>query len=79
MTLYRGNVLHGTEGVIELGGNKKDVLPAIAAKVGLTFAQFTRAVLLAQNDFAVFLKADDRERALILQALTGTERFERRR
>jgi exonuclease SbcC len=77
MTLYRGNVLHGTEGVIELGGNKKDVLPAIAAKVGLTFAQFTRAVLLAQNDFAVFLKADDRERALILQALTGTERFER--
>jgi exonuclease SbcC len=62
--------------VIEQGGKKSEVLPAIAAKVGLSFEQFTRAVLLAQNDFATFLKADDRERAEILQALTGTERFD---
>ncbi len=77
IVLYRANVIAGTEGVVEVGGNKSDVLPAITAKVGLTFAQFTRAVLLAQNDFAVFLKAEDKERAAILQALTATERFER--
>ena len=76
MTLFRGDVPPGVNGVIEQGGRKTEVLPAIAAKVGLSFAQFTRAVLLAQNDFATFLKADDKERAEILQALTGTERFE---
>jgi exonuclease SbcC len=34
-------------------------------------------VLLAQNDFAAFLKADDNARAELLQTLTGSERFER--
>ena len=76
LTLFRGDVKSAREGVIEQGGKKSEVLPAIAAKIGLSFEQFTRAVLLAQNDFATFLKADDRERAEILQALTGTERFE---
>jgi DNA repair protein SbcC/Rad50 len=76
LTLFRGDVRSGTPGVIEQGGKKSEVLPAIAAKVGLSFEQFTRAVLLAQNDFATFLKADDKERAEILQALTGTERFD---
>lgn len=76
MTLFRGDVPPGANGAIEQGGRKTEVLPAIAAKVGLSFEQFTRAVLLAQNDFATFLKAEDKERAEILQALTGTERFE---
>lgn len=75
MTLFRGDVT-GPSGAVEQGGNKSEVKAAVAAKVGLSFEQFTRAVLLAQNDFATFLKADDRERAEILQALTGTERFE---
>jgi exonuclease SbcC len=75
MVLYRGHVLPGAAGVIEVGGKKTEVREAIAARLGLTFAQFTRAVLLAQNDFSAFLKADDRERAEILEALTGTERF----
>ena len=76
LTLFRGDIRPDASGVIEQGGKKSEVLPAIAAKVGLSFEQFTRAVLLAQNDFATFLKADDRERAEILQALTGTERFD---
>ena len=77
IVLYRGNVFNGNGGQVLQGGKKAEVQPAIAEKVGLSFSQFTRAVLLAQNDFAVFLKAGDRERALILQALTGSERFER--
>lgn len=76
MSLLRGDVRAGTEGVVEQGGKKTEVLPVIAAKIGLSFDQFTRAVLLAQNDFATFLKADDKERAEILQALTGTGQFE---
>jgi DNA repair protein SbcC/Rad50 len=77
MVLYRGLIDVGENGAVEVGGRKLGVLSAIAAKVGLTFEQFTRAVLLAQNDFAAFLKADDRQRAEILQALTGTEVFEK--
>ncbi len=75
VVLLRGNVPHPGEGAIVQGGKKREVQAVIAAKVGLTFAQFTRAVLLAQNEFATFLKAEDGERAEILEALTGTERF----
>ena len=59
------------------GTQKSEVHAAIVQRVGLSFAQFTRAVLLAQNDFAAFLKADDNARAELLQTLTGSERFER--
>lgn len=59
-----------------LGGvNKTEVLPAIAQRTGLSFEQFTRAVLLAQNEFFAFLKARDDERASLLETLTGTDEF----
>jgi exonuclease SbcC len=76
VVLFRGDV-RDQQGTIEQSGKKTEVLAVIEQRVGLRFEQFTRAVLLAQNEFATFLKADDRERAEILQALTGTERFER--
>lgn len=40
---------------------------------GLTYNQFTRTVLLAQNEFARFLKAKKDEKADVLEKLTGTE------
>lgn len=40
---------------------------------GLTYNQFTRTVLLAQNEFARFLKARKDEKAEVLEKLTGTE------
>ena len=47
-----------------LGDHRKtETLRQIEAVIGLNFEQFTRAVLLAQNDFATFLKAGDDERA----------------
>jgi DNA repair protein SbcC/Rad50 len=55
--------------------SKTTTLNLIEACIGLSFDQFTRAVLLAQNDFATFLKAPDDERAELLQTLTGTETF----
>ena len=54
---------------------KSETLRLIEAKIGLNFDQFTRAVLLAQNEFAAFLRASDDERAELLQTLTGTETF----
>lgn len=61
-----------------LGDHRKtETLRRIEAAIGLNFEQFTRAVLLAQNDFATFLKAGDDERAELLQTLTGTETFSR--
>lgn len=75
-TLFQGHIDPAGDGTIESGGKKTEVDAAIQEKLGLTFEQFTRAVLLAQNEFAVFLKSDDKARAEILQALTGTGRFE---
>lgn len=58
-----------------LGHKKKDVLGLIESKIGLSFSEFNRAVLLAQNEFFAFLKADDNERSLLLEALTGSQHF----
>lgn len=54
---------------------KTETLALIERAIGLSFEQFTRAVLLAQNDFATFLKASDNERAELLQTLTGSGTF----
>lgn len=53
----------------------RETSDAIAKYVGLTFDQFRRAVLLAQNDFATLLKAGQVERADLLEALTNTGNF----
>jgi len=42
---------------------------------GMSFAQFTRSVLLAQGQFDTFLKAKDGERADILEKITNTGIF----
>lgn len=54
-------------------GTKSNLLNRTVELIGLTFDQFTRAVLLAQGDFANFLKAKSSEKAELLEKLTGTE------
>jgi exonuclease SbcC len=54
-----------------IGGVNKEVKAEIAQRIGLSFEQFTRSVLLAQNEFSAFLKADDNERGELLETLTG--------
>ncbi len=54
---------------------RSDTLSAVAARVGLDFPAFRRAVLLAQGDFAAFLSARPDERAELLERLTGTELY----
>lgn len=60
-----------------VGRTITEVRSQIEARVGLGFAQFSRAVLLAQNEFAAFLRAAPNERAELLEALTGLERYSR--
>lgn len=43
--------------------------------IGLDYGQFTRTVMLAQNSFANFVKADDKDKAILLEKLTGTELY----
>ncbi len=64
--------LHRLPDLIALGGTKTEVLAEIAARIGLSFDQFTRAVLLAQNEFSAFLRTDDNERGELLETLTGS-------
>lgn len=54
---------------------KSQTLKEIESKIGLNFEQFSRAVLLAQHEFAAFLKATGDERAQLLECLTGTDKF----
>ncbi|MCK6395235.1 AAA family ATPase [Zoogloea sp.] len=63
------------DGQVLSGNGKTETLKLIEARIGLSFEQFTRAVLLAQNDFAAFLRASDDERAELLQTLTGTAAY----
>ncbi|GAA4011577.1 AAA family ATPase [Actimicrobium antarcticum] len=64
--------LHRLPGLQPIGGTSKEVLAEIVQRIGLTFEQFTRAVLLAQNEFSAFLKADDNDRGELLETLTGS-------
>ena len=66
-------LLETLDGKQRIGGVKNEVQQAIRQRLGLSFPQFTRAVLLAQNEFATFLKANDNDRAELLQNLTGLE------
>lgn len=65
--------LDNLTGNSEEQGTKSNLLNRIVELIGLTFDQFTRAVLLAQGDFANFLKAKSSEKAELLEKLTGTE------
>ncbi len=51
----------------------RGVADQIESATGMDFDRFTRSMLLAQGDFAVFLQAAPDERAPILEQITGTE------
>jgi len=60
---------------LRIGQTKTSVLEAISDLVDLNFDQFRRSVLLAQGDFAAFLKAKKDERSSLLERITGTELY----
>ena len=54
-----------------LGSSEKTVSEEVEAILGLDFDAFRRSVMLAQGEFAAFLKASDEERRTILEATAG--------
>jgi DNA repair protein SbcC/Rad50 len=56
-----------------LSTKTREIERLVPTITGLTFEQFTKSVLLAQGDFAAFLRADERERSELLEQITGTE------
>ncbi len=61
----------------EVPGGKTALLTKISELIGLNYNQFTRSVLLAQGDFATFMKAQQAEKAELLEKLTGTDIYSR--
>ncbi len=76
-----GAVMHFERMLMRLGHDgawapiatgKKQVETAIEELTELDFAQFRRTALLAQGEFDAFLRADDSQRADILEKITAT-------
>ena len=54
-------------------GSKSYVSDIVTGKTGLTYEQFTRAVLLAQGQFKLFLDSNANDRSELLETITGTQ------
>ncbi len=72
-----GNLQQQKREVAQLNGkilasSIKDADKKVTELTGLTYDQFSRSILLAQGDFAAFLKATENERSEILEQITGT-------
>ncbi|MEX9911095.1 AAA family ATPase [Providencia huaxiensis] len=50
-----------------------EIKELIAQITGLDYERFTKSILLSQGDFAAFLNATEKERADLLEEITGTE------
>lgn len=55
----------------------RNVPNKVAEITGLDFDKFTKSMLLAQGNFANFLKSNDNERSELLEKLTGTSIYSR--
>ena len=60
-----------------LASKLKDVQQKTQEITGMKYGQFTRSMLLAQGNFAAFLKAKSSDRTSILEQITGTEDYSR--
>lgn len=58
-----------------IGDGTMDTLAHIEGKLGLSFDELCRSMLLAQGSFSSFLRAKPEERAALLEKITGTELY----
>ena len=65
-----------TDRLISGKSRRPSVSEAVTEILGLEFDAFTRSVMLAQGDFAAFLKANAEARRQILEATTGIDIYE---
>ena len=67
-------IIRETDGTI-IAEKNREADAWIEEETGLDYERFLRSILLAQNDFAAFLQADDNERAQLLEKLTGISTY----
>lgn len=60
------------EADVILESKKTEVINKVTEITGLDYFRFLRSVMLAQGDFAAFLKADEKTRGELLEKITGT-------
>lgn len=58
---------------IILAEKKREVYAKVEHITGLDYDRFVRSVMLAQGDFAKFLKASEKDRSNLLERITGTD------
>lgn len=56
---------------------KNDIDSMVQSLLGVGFSDFMKTTMLAQGEFAQFLKSGDKEKASILQGLSGDDLYER--
>ena len=59
-----------------LGASRKTVSEEVESILGLDFDAFRRSVMLAQGEFAAFLKANNEDRRTILEATAGVSIYD---
>lgn len=59
-----------------LGSSQRTVSQEVESILGLDFGAFRRSVMLAQGEFAAFLKASKEDRRTILEATAGVDIYE---
>lgn len=67
----------GVNDFVTFAEGVKEVDQAVADITGLDYDRFLRSVLLAQGEFAAFLKANVKDRSELLESITGLEIYSR--
>jgi exonuclease SbcC len=72
---FQGKVreLHNLTDQTVIATNARECDEVIPRVIGLTYQQFTKTVLLPQNQFAEFLRASRRDKSEILEKLVGND------
>ena len=65
------------ENGVPLTDKKGDVPAKNAALIGLNYEQFIKAILLSQGEFAKFLQSDAKDKAKLLEEITGQKDYRR--
>ena len=70
-----GELFSSHEEVVASGSGGANFEKETQKIIQLDYKQFCRSIMLAQGEFSAFLESNVRERAEILEKLTGTERY----
>ena len=70
-----GELFSSQEEVVASGSGGVNFEKETQKIIQLDYKQFCRSIMLAQGEFSAFLESNVRERAEILEKLTGTERY----